>query len=381
MRDFLTRNRVPFVYDESDGPVEVAVGDGRTLHDPDLITLADAVGCHVRPNFDSYDLVVVGAGPAGLAAAVYGAAEGLRTLAIERFAPGGQAGTSSLIENYPGFPDGVSGNELADRTHRQATRLGAEILLPHEVVGGGLDDDERHTLVLGDGTSIAADAVVCSTGVDWRRLDVDGLDDLLGRGVYYGAATSEAPGIDDEDITIVGGGNSAGQAALFFARWARSVTMLVRGDGLASTLSSYLLVRIEADDAITVRPRTQIVAVTGDDWLDTITLVDNTDGSTSTERTHALFVCVGGVPRTRWAVEAGIVCDDGGYLVTGPDLADATPTSWTLDRRPDVLETSRPGLYATGDVRHGTTKRIATAMGEGALVVKVVGDRLAATGR
>ena len=248
VRDFLTRARVPFRYHPGDGPCSVDVVDGPRLDAPTLRELADAVGLPVRPAHDEYDLVVVGGGPAGLSAAVYGAAEGLRTLVVERFAPGGQAGTSSLIENYVGFPDGISGNDLAERAYRQATRLGADWLFVSEVVRGGDAPQGWQSVVTDDDVAVHGRAVVCATGVEWRELPVPGLDELYGRGVYYGAATSEAPGLEGRDVFVVGGGNSAGQAAMFFSRWAASVTVLVRGDALADSLSRYLLERVEATD-------------------------------------------------------------------------------------------------------------------------------------
>lgn len=379
VRDFLNRNWIPFDFTPERGPLVVDIADGPTLRAPSMLELAEALGCHVTPDHDDYDLVVVGAGPAGLAAAVYGAAEGLRTLVVEQLAPGGQAGTSSLIENHPGFPDGVSGGELADRTHRQARRLGAEVLLVHEVTDGGSRQDGRRYVTLEDGHEIDAGAVVCATGVDWRRLDVDGVDDLLGQGVYYGAATSEAPGVSDQDIIIVGGGNSAGQAALFFAHWGARVTIAVRGQALAATLSSYLLRRIEEHEAIEVLTGTEVVGVAGQEWLERVDLQDNPSGATRTVEVHALFICIGGVPRTQWALDSGIACDGPGYLVTGEDLlSDEHRNHWSLERPPDTLETSLPMVYAVGDVRHGSTKRIATAMADGAMVVKSAQDRLLA---
>ncbi|MGB3687351.1 MAG: FAD-dependent oxidoreductase [Ornithinimicrobium sp.] len=379
VRDFFTRNEIPFSYTPSEGPVEVRTSGGAHLVTPTLRELAAAAGCHMTVTNTSYDLVVVGAGPAGLAAAVYGAAESLRVLVIEAFATGGQAGTTSLIENYPGFTEGISGSDLAERTRLQAERLGAEIVLANSVVDGGTRDDGSRTVILDDGTQITAGAVVCSTGVEWRRLELPGLDELEACGVFYGAATSEAPGVRDRDIVVIGGGNSAGQAALFFARVARSVTIAVRGEALSSTLSRYLLERIEKTQNIEVLTRTQVTAVTGDNWLRTATL-SHADGSDEEREVHALFVCIGGVPQTQWAAEHGVAVDAAGYLLTGADLRGEVAHAWPLERPPDALETSLPRMYATGDVRHGSTKRIATAMCEGALVVKTAHDRLTQEG-
>ncbi len=380
VRDFLTRNRIAYGYRPADGPVKVTTADGRELTQPALRDLAVALDCDTTARREHYDVVVVGAGPAGLAAAVYGAAEGLRVLVVEAFAVGGQAGTTSLIENYPGFTDGISGRDLAERTRLQALRLGAEVVLASSVVDGGSTDDGYRRVVLDDGSRLTAGALVCATGVAWRRLDVPGIERLDARGVFYGAATSEAPGVVDRDVVIVGGGNSAGQAALYFARWARRVTIAVRGEALSATLSRYLLERIEAAPTIDVLTRTQVTAASGDDWLRTVTL-SRADGGEEEREVHALFVCIGGVPQTGWAADRGVCVDASGYLVTGVDLL--TPPwagAWPLEREPDPMETSSPRMYAIGDVRHGSTKRIATAMGDGALVIKTVQDRLVAEG-
>ena len=378
LRDFLTRNRVPFTYrDEGASDVaEARLHDGPTLRDPSLPQLADALGLLRAPSRSTYDLVVVGAGPAGLAASVYGASEGLSTAVVERFAPGGQAGSSSRIENYLGFPRGISGAELAERAREQAERFGAELLLTREVVGGA-GRDGLHTVKLSDGSELAGRALVCATGVEWRTLDVEGLDELADAGVYYGAAASEAPGLEDRAVFIVGGGNSAGQAALYFADWAASVTLLVRGDSLASSLSHYLLDRIETHDRIDVWTRRELVGVDGDDWLRRIRVRDTRADASAWHDAHAVFICIGGAPHTGWAAESGMVLDERGYLCTGPDLAgDGLPDTWSVERDPYPLETSTPGLFAVGDVRHGSTKRVSTAVGEGAMVVKLVHDAL-----
>ena len=294
----------------------------------------------------------------------------------------GRAGSSSLIENYLGFPRGISGAELAERAREQAERLGAELLLTRAVVDGGVADG-GHEVVLDDDRSLSGRALVCATGVDWRELDVDGLDELSGAGVYYGAAASEAPGLEDEDVFIVGGGNSAGQAALFFADWAASVSILIRGDTLASSMSSYLLERIERHDRIDVWTNAELAGVDGDEWLRRLHILDNRSEQTTTHDAHAVFICIGGAPRTQWARESGMVLDERGYLCTGTDLLrdGARPDGWSLDRDPFPLETSDPGLFAVGDVRHGSTKRVSTAVGEGAMVVKLIHDYLARDAR
>lgn len=378
-RDFLTRNRVPYDFRPDEGSTDSVVcrlAGGIELHDPSLVELGRALGLVTEASRDAYDLVVVGAGPAGLAAAVNGASEGLTTVVVERYAPGGQAGTTSRIENYVGFPDGISGAELASRARRQAARLGAEFLLVREVVAGA-DGSERLGVVLSDDERVGARAIVCATGVEWRRLEVPGLDALVGSGVYYGAAASEAPGLQGHDVYIVGGANSAGQAALFFSDWADSVTLLVRGDGLSASMSTYLSDRVAARDNIRVRTHTQVTRVEGDDWLRRLHL-RGPGGTAEVVDAHALFVCIGGLPRTEWAAESGLARDERGYLVTG---GEAAGRGWPLARAPFSLETSVPGLFAIGDVRRGSTKRVSTAVGEGAQVVTQVHQHLASVGR
>ena len=375
IRDFLSRSQIPYEFrpgEGSESEVVCVVRDDAELVDPTLVELGTALGIVAPPQRETYDVAIIGAGPAGLAAAVYGASEGLSTVVVERYAPGGQAGTSSRIENYLGFPDGISGFELADRARRQAQRLGAEFLVLREVVSEA-HVGAPHGATLDDGTQIGARSVVCATGVDWRRLPAEGVDGLVGRGVYYGAAASEAPGLTGNDVIVVGGGNSAGQAAVFFSDWARSVTIAIRGDGLSSSMSAYLLDKVDQIDNIRVAPHTEVDAVTGDDWLRSAVLRDNRDGSTRTVEPHALFICIGGEPRTEWAVEAGLAVDQRGYLRTG---LDAVTDAWPLERDPFLLETSQPGLFAIGDVRHGSTKRVSTAVGEGAMAIKLVHDRL-----
>ncbi len=383
LRDFLTRTNVEFEYRDGEGPTGIAVctlEDGTCLTSPTLFEVAEHLGLIIGPSTDQYDLAVIGAGPAGLAAAVYAASEGLATAVIEREAPGGQAGTSSKIENYLGFPDGVSGAELAARAREQAVKFGADLLVLREVTGGG-PDGKQFRSELSDGSTVTSRAVLCATGVEWRRLDVVGIDDLLHAGVYYGSAISEAPGLGGKDVYIIGGGNSAGQAAMNFSEWARSVTLLVRGPHLAASMSAYLARRIDDAANVHVRPCCEVVGLDGDDWLRSLALRDTGTGDTTTVEAHALFVCIGGEPRTAWAVDAGLIVDGGGYLVTGRDLFDPSLVGdrkpWSLERDPYPLETCQPGLFAAGDVRHGSTKRVSAAVGEGAMVVGLVHRYLA----
>lgn len=378
IRDFLTRASVPFRYADEEGPAGVAVctfDDDVCLTSPTVHEVARQLGMLTEPSRHSYDLAIIGAGPAGLAAAVYAASEGLSTTVVDEWAPGGQAGSSSRIENYLGFPDGVSGAELADRARRQAERFGAEILLLRAVVGGRIAD-RCFTCTLSDGSVLSATAVLVATGVEWRRLDADGVVRLLHAGVYYGAAASEAPGVSGKDVFIVGAGNSAGQAAMNFAHWARSVTIVARGEGLSASMSSYLARRIEDAANVHVRTCAEVVGVQGDDWLRSIMLRDVRTGATETIPAHALFICIGGQPRTKWADESGVLTDAHGYLVTGRDLCDPEVVPerarWRGQRDPYPLETSAPGLFAAGDVRHGSTKRVAAAVGEGAQAVPLV---------
>ena len=378
IRDFLTRANVDFDYLDGEGPTGVAVCtlvDGTRLESPTLVELADHLGLMAPASTATYDLMIVGAGPAGLAAAVYAASEGLDTAVVEREVPGGQAGTSSRIENYLGFPDGIAGVDLAERAQQQAAKFGAHMLILREAVAGGVIDGEFRG-DLSDGTSIRSRSVLCATGIAWRRLDVPGVDRLLHAGVYYGAGISEAPGVKAKDVFVVGGGNSAGQAAMNFARLARSVTLVVRGDGLAASMSAYLSRRIDASPNISVRAHNEIVKVDGDEWLRTITLLDTRTGDHSVVDAHAVFICIGGDPYTEWLRDADLIVDAAGYLVTGLDLRDPGVTGsrqgWTLARDPYPLETSRPGVFAAGDVRRGSTKRVSAAVGEGAMAVGLV---------
>ncbi|MEP6852998.1 MAG: FAD-dependent oxidoreductase [bacterium] len=388
VRDFLARNQVPyrmFLAEEPEGarlllaagagpdqlPVVVSAG-GTTMVQPDDATLAAEVGLSTAAAADFYDVVVVGGGPAGLGAAVYAASEGLRTLLVEQMATGGQAGQSSRIENYLGFPDGVSGSQLTDRARRQATRFGAELLTTREAAGLEANGSAR-TVVFADGGRIAAHTVVLATGVSYRQLDAPGADELTGRGVYYGSALSEAQACAGEDVYIVGGANSAGQAAVYFARYARTVTVLVRGPSLTASMSSYLIDQIDAVENIEVRPCTEIVAAEGGDHLERLTLLHRPSGQTETVETSSLFVFIGGAPRTDW-LDGTVVRDQRGFVLAGPDLVvdGRRPPGWSLDRDPYHLESSVPGVFVAGDVRAESVKRVASAVGEGAMAVTLV---------
>jgi thioredoxin reductase (NADPH) len=387
-RDFLARNAVPYRWysvDEPEGqrllaaagagPDDVPVvitPDAVVLLAPSDAELAAVVGLRVAAREEFYDLIVVGGGPAGLGAAVYGASEGLRTVLVERDATGGQAGQSSRIENYLGFPDGVSGSQLADRARRQATKFGAELLLTRDAVALEAHGSKR-VLRFGDGSSIAAHAVVLATGVSYRSLGVDGADGLTGRGVYYGSAMTEAAECADQKVFIVGGANSAGQAAVFFARYARSVHVLVRGSSLEGSMSSYLIEQLAAIPTISVHTCTTVVQTHGTDHLEGLTLRDARTGQRETCPASHLFVFIGGAPRTNW-LDGAVVRDDRGFIPTGPGLLEdgRRPHGWPLDRDPYFLEASVPGVFVAGDVRAESVKRVASAVGEGAMAVTLV---------
>jgi thioredoxin reductase (NADPH) len=387
IRDFLYRGGIPFEWVElmndeqarqlaqlsglNDSRLPVCLfPDGVRMENPSLQQIAEKLGWFRNPAHTEYDLAILGAGPAGLSAAVYGASEGLRTLLIERYAVGGQAGSSSSIENYLGFPKGISGTDLAHRAREQATRFGAEILLLHEGVRAEyLNGSGRG--YLSDGSSFLMHSSICASGIEYRRLNLPNEERFRYRGLYYGAGASEASFCADEHVYVLGGGNSAGQAALHFSGYARKVTMIIRGDGLKQTLSQYLIDRIQAHPAIEILPHTEITELHGDDELRAITLANNQTGERRIVETCWLFLCLGGVPHTEWAKAIGIVCDEQDYLVTGPDLAGFRKHTgnWPLERPPYYLETSQPGLFAAGDVRHGSVKRCAAAVGEGAMAV------------
>jgi thioredoxin reductase (NADPH) len=387
IRDFLHRSDVPLEWVEihsneqarqvgvehtRDPRLPVCVfPDGTRLEHPTVRQIVEKLGWFRTPSCTQYDLAIYGAGPAGLSAAVYGASEGLKTVLVERWAIGGQAGSSPKIENYLGFPSGISGADLAERAREQACRFGAEILLAREGVRGEFTAGKR-TGYLADGTKIVARTAICATGIDYRRLGLPNEDRFIGAGVYYGAGASEASMCGNEHVFMVGGGNSAGQAALHFSRFARLVTMIVRGDTLKSTLSSYLVDRIRSTSNIEVLTDTEVTKLEGDEVLRAITLTNRKTGEERTFETKWLFVCIGGSPHTEWAIEGGVVRDEAGYLVTGPDLhfeGKSLNGGWPLDRSPYYLETNVPGLFAAGDVRHGSVKRCASAVGEGAMAV------------
>jgi len=330
-----------------------------------------------RPGREEYDRFILGAGPAGLTAAVSAASEGQRTLIAEVHAPGGQAGTSSRIENYPGFPDGVSGAELAEGAYRQAQRLGAEFLIGVLVAHGRPQADGTVEIELSSGSTIRTHSGVIATGVAYRRLDVPEMEELIGRGVRYVSPSGEAASYEGRRVAVVGGANSAGQAALHLADHAAQVTLLVRGDSLATRMSRYLVERIEQDDRIAVRTRTEVVGGEGRDWLESVA-IEGPEGE-QTLATDDLFVLIGAEPMTA-GVEDWLRCDAGGYFMTGPDLLQSSDRSWwQLDRDPLFLESNQPGLFIAGDARHGSIKRVASAVGEGAMAASLVYSYLAAS--
>ena len=392
IRDFLKRNGQPFDWVDVGQPgADLILGgeaieashlplcilpDGTRLAPATVEKVAAGLGMISAPRLSEYDLTIVGAGPAGLAAAMYAASEGLRTVVVEAVAPGGQAGTTSVIENYLGFPDGVSGSELATRAAVQARRFGTEILLARRVTGISVDGN-GYLSELSDGTIIRGRALLVATGVQWRRLASPGIETLLGAGVYYGAGPSEALACSGANVVVVGGGNSAGQAVLRFSQYARRVTILVRGRTLAESMSHYLINRIESAGNVVVRTGVDVTAVEGDGRLREVVIAS---GLPTPEKipADALFICIGGIPRTEAARRFGIACTEGGYLITGPDLV-GTPevlAGWPLQRQPLPLETNLPGLFCAGDVRHGSIKRCSAAIGEGAMAVALVHRRL-----
>ena len=389
VRDFLGRNFVPhqWLNIETDDTAKQLLGttganptslpivvfpDGSFLSNPPTGEIARKLGLKTKAEFPFYDLVVVGAGPAGLAAAVYGAADGLHTLLIEREAPGGQAGRSSRIENYLGFPMGLSGNDLARRAVAQARRFGAEILAPQEVTGVRIEGPTR-VLKLADGSEIGTKALLIATGIAFRKLDVPGLDRLSGAGVYYYAPMSDAFSYRDGDVYIVGGANSAGQAAMYFSKFASKVTMLVRGNSLSDSMSQYLENQIAATKNIEVKLNSSVIAVEGGDRCEIISIRNNKTQATENVSANALLIYAGAVPRTDWL--AGVVERDAqGYLISGQHLVleGKRPTGWTADRDPFYLETSVPGIFVAGDVRHRSAKGVTSGVGEGAMAVKLV---------
>jgi thioredoxin reductase (NADPH) len=389
LRDLLTRNSVPFEFYAADSQPglrlinEFAIDvqrlpavihhDGSVQHDPSLADVAAAHGIQTRPAPGVYDLAVVGAGPAGLGAAVYGASEGLCTVVFEPLAIGGQAGTSSMIRNYLGFPRGISGGELALRAWEQASLFGAQFVFMHEVMGLSPRGDNV-VMTLGDGSQALARAVIIATGVTYRRLDIPNLDRLIGAGVFYGAPGVEAPAMASEHVCVVGGANSAGQAALHLARFASRVTMLVRGDSLASGMSDYLVTQVAATRSIDVRLGIRVADGHGQTRLESLTLEDVRTGRREEVAAAAVFVMIGAEPHTHWL--SGLVAvNDRGFILTGGDLPQGV---WPLRRPPLPFETSVPGVFAAGDVRFGSVKRVAGAVGEGSVAVGSVHEYLAA---
>ncbi|MFI6871475.1 FAD-dependent oxidoreductase [Nocardia sp. NPDC050406] len=393
VREFLARNQLPYRWylaDEPEGSrLLTAAGatedqcpvvinpTGEALLGPSDAELAASVGLNTDPSGDFYDLIVVGGGPAGLGAAVYGASEGLRTVLVERTATGGQAGQSSRIENYLGFPDGLSGAQLADRARRQAVKFGAELITAREVQALEPCGSAR-VVRFADGGHVAGHAVLIATGVNYRHHPAPGVDEFTGRGVYYGSAMTEAADCAERDVYIVGGANSAGQAAVFLSRNARTVHILVRGSGLEASMSHYLIQQIESIPNIKVHTGTEVVAVDGDDHLERIVLRDNKTGTEEKVEAERLFLFIGAAPETDW-LDGVVTRDEHGYVVAGPDLmVDGNrPAGWELPRPPGHLETSVPGVFVAGDVRSDSAKRVASAVGEGAMAVMLVHRYLA----
>jgi thioredoxin reductase (NADPH) len=402
IRDFLTRNQVPYRWldpetdeegrrlaasiatggsaapSEADLSVPVIVfGEGQIIRDPSNLEIAERMGLQTHAALPFYDVVIVGGGPAGLAAAVYGASEGLKTVLIEREAPGGQAGTTSRIENYLGFPSGLSGSDLARRALAQARRLGAEILTPQEVVGVRRQDPYR-VVTLSDGSELSCQAVIVATGVSYRKLTIDNAERLAGAGIFYGAATTEARLYKDLEVGVVGGGNSAGQAAVYLARFAKRVFLLVRGESLTATMSQYLIDQMAALPNVEIRLNTQILTVDGDDRLERVVVEQRETKAQDELALSALFVFIGQAPRTEWLGEF-VVRDSAGFIISGAELLGdgRPPAGWGLDREPYLLETSVPGVFVAGDVRHRSMKRIASSVGEGSMAVSFVHQYLA----
>jgi thioredoxin reductase (NADPH) len=392
IRNFLARNQVPYQWLDADvanrdeeverllksfGPEElklplVMFPDGRCASDPGAQDLAERLGLRTRAGLEFYDLAIVGGGPAGLAAAVYGASEGLKTIMIEREAPGGQAGLSARIENYLGFPSGLTGGDLARRAVAQARRFGVEIVSPQEATALRVDGPYRY-LRLNDGTELSCHAMLLATGVQWRKLEVPGIDRLQGAGVYYGGTATEAAACKGEDVYIIGGANSAGQAAMAASQYARSVVLLVRGDSLAASMSQYLIEQIQDTSTIRVEYRTRVVEAHGVDHLEGVSLICDRTGDVSHVPANSLFIFIGAEPRTDW-LDGTIERDERGFILTGPDLLKPgkRPRGWALERDPSLLETNVPGVFAVGDVRFGSVKRVASGVGEGSVAIQFV---------
>jgi len=392
LRDFLARNRVPYQWIDVElsandaetrqllealGPETanlpvVLFPDGTKLFESVPAQVAQKVGLRTRAQTNFYDLAIIGGGPAGLAAAVYGASEGLHTVIIEREAPGGQAGMSSRIENYLGFPTGLSGGDLARRAVVQAKRFGVEILSPQEVVAVRTESPYRF-LKLGDGTEISCHALLIATGVQWRRLEAPGIDRLRGAGVYYGGGSTEALSCRGEIVYIIGGANSAGQAAMHFAKYAERVVIVVRGASLSSSMSQYLIDQIQETANIQVWPNAGVVEAHGDTRLQEISFLCSDTGKIERVKANAMFIFIGAMPRTDWLSDL-LERDSHGFILTGPDLIreGQQPKGWILERDPFLLETNVPGIFAVGDVRHGSVKRVASGVGEGSVAVQFI---------
>jgi len=392
LRDFLAKNHVPYRWMDAEAaerdpevrqameqvgadaarlPV-VLFQDGTHLTEPNQQQLAERVGLSTHALTDFYDVVIVGGGPSGLAAAVYGASEGLKTVIVEREAPGGQAGLSSRIENYLGFPSGLSGGDLARRAVTQAKRFGVEIISPQQVDAVRIEGPYR-IIKLSGGAEISCHALLLAMGVQWRKLNVPGVDRLQGAGVYYGAGTTEAMSCRDEDVYVVGGANSAGQAAMFFSKFANRVIMLVRGPSLNATMSQYLIDQIGKTEKIHVEYHSSVVEALGANRLEQISILCSMSNETKTVPASSLFIFIGAMPNTAW-LDGVVVRDEKGFILTGADLKSngKLPSTWTADREPGLLETSVPGIFAVGDVRKGSVKRVASSVGEGSIAIQFV---------
>jgi thioredoxin reductase (NADPH) len=394
VKDFLAGNLIPYQWldvrtaeegsrlmtlnglDSKDLPV-VFLEDGSFLLNPSIIEIAGKVGLNPQIRHDVYDVVIIGAGPAGLAAGVYGASEGLKTLLIERRAPGGQAGTSSRIENYLGFPSGLSGAELTRRAIAQATRLGTEMITPQSV-RSIQQKDGYNIIVMEDDTRVNTRSVIITTGVDYRTLDTKGVADFTGAGIYYGAAMTEASACTNKAVFVVGGGNSAGQAAMYLSKFARSVNILIRKEDLTSTMSAYLIEQIKATPNINVLPKTEIVEASGTDRLEQLVIKNVETGEQTTEQAAALYIFIGAKPFTDW-IQLDIIKDEKGFIETGRELKnyDSFQKIWKQERDPYLLETSCPGIFAAGDVRATAMNRVAAAVGEGSMAISFVHKYLA----
>ncbi|MEO8049710.1 MAG: FAD-dependent oxidoreductase [Acidobacteriota bacterium] len=392
VRNFLARNQVPYQWldaDAADRDAEVGrlmksvapedlklpvimFPDGSCVSDPETQELAERLGLRTRAGLEFYDLAIVGGGPAGLAAAVYGASEGLKTVMVEREAPGGQASLSSRIENYLGFPSGLTGGDLTRRAVAQARRFGVEIVSPREATALRVDGPYRY-LRLNDGTELSCHALLLATGVQWRKLDIPGMDRLQGAGVYYGGTATEAISCRDEDVYIVGGANSAGQAAMYFASYAKRVVMLVRGESLAATMSQYLIEQVQTTPNIQVEYGSRVMEVHGEDRLESVSIICDGTGNVNRVPANSLFVFIGAEPRTSW-LDGTVERNERGFILTGPDLLKSGKRArgWTLERDPSLLETSVPGVFAIGDVRFGSVKRVASGVGEGSVAIQFV---------